>query len=285
MYGNVAEVTVEEINTVQISQKNNKLNIQPNYFRSEVEKADERPGKENPFIFRDFNSNRLKYNPRSDTVTYTLTRPFHYTPQLITALLSDTLHREVRYIDRIKPARTKRIYGTPVDTVFTRMLQPSDNFIAEQFLLNISTVLDLPMNSSATIRKMVEMYFSDFDNEPVWVDGSGLSRYNLFTPKNMVHLLQLIDGEFKVDSVLFNHLPAGGKVGTIRSWYANREGDAPYVFAKTGTLSNNHCLSGYLITEKGHKLIFSFMNNHYVTSSSVVKSEMEKILWYLYKHY
>ncbi len=285
MYGNVSETTVEEIHTVQISQKEGEMEIYPKYLRSEIQKAKVRSGKELPFLFRDFNSNTLEYSPKSDTTTYVLSRPFHYTPQLITGLLADTLGRQVQYIDRVKPQITHRIYGTPVDTIFTRMLQPSDNFIAEQLLLNVSAELGLPMNSSAVIKRVAETYFTDFEETPEWVDGSGLSRYNLFTPKNMVHLLRLIDDEFAEDSVLFNHLPAGGKVGTIRNWYANREGGAPYVFAKTGTLSNNHCLSGYIVTEKGHKLIFSFMNNHYVTATGVVKTEMEKILWYLYKNY
>lgn len=285
MYGNVSETKVEEVHTVQIAQKDGEMEIKPKYFQSKVEQAKAQSGKEAPFLFRDFNSNTLEYSPKSDTSTYIVTRPFHYTPQLISALLSDTLGKEVHYIDRVKPKTTHRIYGTPVDTIFTRMLQPSDNFIAEQLLLNISAELGLPMNSSAVIKRVAETYFTDFEETPEWVDGSGLSRYNLFTPKDMVHLLRLIDDEFAEDSVLFHHLPAGGKVGTIRNWYANREGGAPYVFAKTGTLSNNHCLSGYIITEKGHKLIFSFMNNHYVTATGVVKTEMEKILWYIYKNY
>ncbi|WP_345694318.1 D-alanyl-D-alanine carboxypeptidase [Fodinibius salicampi] len=80
-------------------------------------------------------------------------------------------------------------------------------------------------------------------------------------------------------------MPAGGERGTIRNWYEAPEGEDPYVFAKTGTLSNNHALSGYIITRSGKKLYFSFMNNHYVTSSSVVKREMEKVLRYIHMTY
>ncbi|MEO0333920.1 MAG: D-alanyl-D-alanine carboxypeptidase, partial [Bacteroidota bacterium] len=77
---------------------------------------------------------------------------------------------------------------------------------------------------------------------------------------------------------------AGGVSGTIENWYGNPEGE-PYVFAKTGTLSNKHALSGFLFTRSGKKLIFSFMHNNYITSSSVLKVEMEQILRQLYEEY
>ena len=73
-------------------------------------------------------------------------------------------------------------------------------------------------------------------------------------------------------------LPIGGVDGTIKNWYAPDEDEAPYVFAKTGTLSNNHSLSGFVKTKKGKLLTFSFMNNNYSGSSSEVKFEMEKVL-------
>jgi D-alanyl-D-alanine carboxypeptidase/D-alanyl-D-alanine-endopeptidase (penicillin-binding protein 4) len=134
------------------------------------------------------------------------------------------------------------------------------------------------------IEYMMEHHFTQMPDEPQWVDGSGLSRYNMFTPRSVVWLLQQIDNEFEDDRKLFAMMPAGGESGTIRRWYAAADGQDPFVFAKTGTLSNNHCLSGYVITDSGRKLIFSFMNNHYVTSSSIVKEEMNKVLQYIRKN-
>lgn len=285
MYGNVAEVEIQEVSQLKIAETEGGYSIKPEYFRTQIEKAQQRPGKENPFLYREFNDNTIQYSPKTDTVQYTSYRPFHYTPDLIINLLSDTLNKEVTYVDRIKPKIVDRLYSIQKDTVLTRMLQPSDNFLAEQLLLNIAAEENLPMNTSAVIGKISEEYFNGFSKEPVWRDGSGLSRYNLFTPQNMIDILRLIDNEFEDDSLMFSHFPAGGRSGTIRSWYAHRNDGEPYVFAKTGTLSNNHCLSGYLITEEGKKLLFSFMNNHYVTSSNEVKTEMEKVLWYINQHY
>lgn len=284
IYGNVARIQVEEVKTLQIQSKGKEAAITPVYFNKWLDTL-KSGDDELPFLYRDFNDNRLQYSPRSDTVTYTLSRPFHYTPELITELLEDTLGREVNYLRLKKPNQTRKLFGIAKDTVLTRMLQPSDNFLAEQLLFNISAYQGYPMNAETVIEQMKKQYLNEFEQEPIWVDGSGLSRYNMFTPANMIHLLDLIRKEFDQDSLLYAHLPAGGRSGTIRNWYAHRKGGEPYVFAKTGTLSNNHSLSGYLRTEKGNTYLFSFMNNHYITASSVVKTEMEKVLWYLYKNY
>jgi D-alanyl-D-alanine carboxypeptidase/D-alanyl-D-alanine-endopeptidase (penicillin-binding protein 4) len=205
---------------------------------------------------------------------------------MITEMLSDTLGKTVKYVDIERPESPKEIYSIKSDTAYKRMLRPSDNFIAEQLLLLTASELDMPLNSRSVIEKMKEEYLDMLPQEPQWVDGSGLSRYNMFTPASMIRLLEAIDDEFDNDDKLFHLLPAGGERGTIRSWYGPEDdGEEPYVYAKTGTLSNNHSLSGYVLTKNGKKLYFSFMNNHYVGSSSIVKEEMEKVLWYIHSNF
>ncbi len=107
-----------------------------------------------------------------------------------------------------------------------------------------------------------------------WVDGSGLSRYNLFTPRALVEILALIYGQLSWNEITMI-FPTGGVSGTLKNWYP---GNPPYVFAKTGTLSNNHCLSGYIKTNSDRILIFSFMNNNYLSPVSDVKREMQRVL-------
>ncbi|MGI9552249.1 MAG: D-alanyl-D-alanine carboxypeptidase, partial [Aurantibacter sp.] len=69
--------------------------------------------------------------------------------------------------------------------------------------------------------------------------------------------------------------PKGGVSGTLEDWYPGNP--KPYIIAKTGSLGNNHCLSGYLITKSGKTLIFSFMNNHFRRPSSKIKRRMQLI--------
>lgn len=283
MYGNVARFEVQEIDLRQVTSADGGLSVSPAFFRKYIRESEK---KREDMLFRDLDGNIIEYKPEADTTTYTVEKPYHYSPQLITDMLADTLQRPVGYLPNIeKPDSARVLYSIAADTAYKHMLLPSDNFIAEQLLLVTASELGMPLNSRSVIDKMKTEYLDVLPQESQWVDGSGLSRYNMFTPRSMIRLLSEIDDEYVRALALFKLLPAGGKSGTIENWYAARDDSSAYVFAKTGTLSNNHCLSGYVTTESGKKLIFSFMNNHYVTSSDVVKKEMEKILWYIYENF
>jgi D-alanyl-D-alanine carboxypeptidase/D-alanyl-D-alanine-endopeptidase (penicillin-binding protein 4) len=81
---------------------------------------------------------------------------------------------------------------------------------------------------------------------------------------------------------LFSLLATGGVDGTIKKWY---KAENPYIFGKTGTLSNNHVLSGFLVTRSGKVLIFAFMNNNYVATTNDIRNNMQQILRNIYEHY
>jgi serine-type D-Ala-D-Ala carboxypeptidase/endopeptidase (penicillin-binding protein 4) len=108
---------------------------------------------------------------------------------------------------------------------------------------------------------------------PRWIDGSGLSRYNLFTPKDFIYILQKLKDEFGLER-LKRILPTGG-TGTLSSLYKQ---DSGYIFAKTGTLSNHIALSGFLITKKGKLLIFSVLPGNFTDSATPVRKAIEKFL-------
>lgn len=283
MYGNTATFEMESIELQQVARtEDGSLAVAPKYFRSFIRESNQRD-EEDPILFRELEGNNFEYKPEADTITYARDKPYHYTPQLITELLSDTLDKSVAYLPDIeKPDSTQVLYSIASDTAYKHMLQPSDNFIAEQLLFVTASQLGMPFNSQAVIDTMISAHLDILPHEPQWVDGSGLSRYNMFTSRSIIQLLKAIDDEFISDQKLFELLPAGGESGTISSWYSARDGGSPYVFAKTGTLSNNHSLSGFIITKSGKKLIFTFQNNHYIGSSSIVKEEMEKVLWYIH---
>ena len=282
IYGNMVEFTVEEIEINRIKKENGQYKINPKVFLERIEKQGNQDQME---LVRGRTGTQFEYSSQADTTTYTILKPFHYTPKLVTEMLTDTLGKPVEYINMKKPSGIQVLYSVPADTAYKRMLQPSDNFIAEQLILMIASELGESLNTEQVLEYITKKYLSDLPDEPQWMDGSGLSRYNMFTPRSIVRLLQKIDDEFESDQQMFELFPAGGESGTISSWYAHREGGEPYVYAKTGTLRNNHCLSGFIVTKSGRKLLFSFMNNHYVTSSSVVKREMEKVLWHIYSEY
>jgi D-alanyl-D-alanine carboxypeptidase/D-alanyl-D-alanine-endopeptidase (penicillin-binding protein 4) len=198
--------------------------------------------------------------------------------------LEDTLKKTV-YLTRQQVSRNaKIIYNSNADSVYRRMLLPSDNFIAEQLLLVCSSVKFNVLNRDSVINYARAHFLNDLPDAPQWVDGSGLSRYNLFTPRSIVKLLCKIDNELKNDSLLHSLMPAGGLTGTIKRAYKTDNGRA-FVWAKTGSLSNNHNQSGYLVTRKGKRLAFSFMNNNFIRPSKDIREEMVRVMTYIHEAY
>ncbi|NEU09061.1 peptidase S13 [Flavihumibacter sp. R14] len=233
-------------------------------------------------IRRDIATNTFHQPQSAFTSNYNQEIPFKTDEHIIDTILHTLLPGYKGIVRMEKPSLTKKIYSAASDTVFRHMLQPSDNFMAEQLLLTYAAENDLPMNTQAVIGHMLKNHLSDLPDKPQWVDGSGLSRQDLFTPATMVKLCEKIYDEVNNEARLFGLLPQGGKAGTIRNYFKS---DKPFVFAKTGTLSNVVNLSGYLKTRKGKTLIFSFMNNNYVRPTAEIRKEMERILTVIHEKY
>ena len=159
------------------------------------------------------------------------------------------------------------------DSLFRTMMHRSDNFFAEQTLLMASNELLGYMNDKSIIDTLFKKELKDIPQIPSWVDGSGLSRYNLFTPMDFVFILEKLKNEFGLDRIK-NLLPSGG-TGTLENYYRS---DIPFIYAKTGTLSNHCALSGYLITRKNKLLEFSILANHYNSAATPIRKAIELFL-------
>jgi D-alanyl-D-alanine carboxypeptidase/D-alanyl-D-alanine-endopeptidase (penicillin-binding protein 4) len=266
VYGNIVRVTPDA---------QNKPIISPNYF---LENTIENP--DNKRVIRNFDSNSFaipsKVRPKSEQDI-----PFKTSTDLTLKLLSDTLHKTVQLLSIPLPETAKTIYSLPSDSVYKRMLQVSDNMLAEQLVVLCSGVNNGILNTSTGIENTINQHLSDLPDKPIWVDGSGLSRYNLFTPRSMVQLLRKIHVLMPQER-LFSLLAIGGKTGTLKNLY--KDGD-PYIFAKSGSLSNMYNLSGYLLTKSGKTLIFSIMNNNFIKPTSEIRKEVERFLQSIHANY
>ncbi|UCE93147.1 MAG: D-alanyl-D-alanine carboxypeptidase [Flavobacteriaceae bacterium] len=206
--------------------------------------------------------------------------PLKTSMQLSADMLGEALVKKVILV----PESNKREYvafkEVSNDTLLKRMMYDSDNFIAEQLLLRIGHEATGSYNSKEAINYCLKNLLSDIPQHPRWVDGSGLSRYNLFSPRSLVYVLQKLYHETPSEK-LSNYFPEGGKSGTLKDDFIGQN----YIRAKSGTLSNNYSLSGYLTTKKGTVLVFSFMNNHYQGSSGDRKRMMSAFFKELYENY
>jgi serine-type D-Ala-D-Ala carboxypeptidase/endopeptidase (penicillin-binding protein 4) len=199
--------------------------------------------------------------------------PLETNPLEIMAILSDTLHKSISTGASQSNSIFKTIHSQATDSLLKPMMHRSDNFFAEQSLLMVSNEGLGVMNDEKIIDTLLKTDFSDLPQKPRWVDGSGLSRYNLFTPQDFVAILNKMKNEFGMERLKVI-LPTGGE-GTISSYY---KADSGYIYGKTGTLSGVVAFSGFLYTKKGKLLIFStLINNHQATATEVRKA-VEKFL-------
>jgi len=186
-------------------------------------------------------------------------------------LLKDTVGRAVGVRKDWPAGVSSVIHSRPVDSMFRPMMYNSDNFFAEQTLLMVGNEWLGKMNDGRIIDTLLNGDLKELPQRPIWVDGSGLSRNDLFTPQDFVWLLNKMSQEFGL-ARLKNILPTGG-TGTLSSYY---KADSGYIFAKTGSLSGVVALSGLLITKKNRLLLFSILINNYTGSGVTVRRQMEQ---------
>ncbi|MCX8020780.1 MAG: D-alanyl-D-alanine carboxypeptidase [Chitinophagaceae bacterium] len=165
------------------------------------------------------------------------------------------------------------LYSQPVDSLLRPFMHRSDNFYGEQILLMVSQSLFGVMQSGKVIDTLLKTDFSDLPQPPRWADGSGLSRYKLFTPESMAAILHKMEKAFSMQRIraIF---PTGGQ-GTLSQFYKEEAG---HIYAKTGTLSGVVALSGFLYTAKNRRLIFSVMVNHHRSQANEVRRAIERFL-------
>lgn len=189
-------------------------------------------------------------------------------------LLTDTLHKTV--IVESKPFNKFQsfvIHSQPRDSLFKIMMHRSDNFFAEQTLQMVSNEKLGVMDDYKIIDTLLNNDLKDLPQKPKWVDGSGLSRYNLISPQDFVWLLNKLKNDFGFERMKV--ILPGADEGTLAGRFKGYE---QHIYAKTGTLSNNVALSGYLLTKHNKTLIFSILVNNHLTTAAAIRKQVEKFL-------
>jgi D-alanyl-D-alanine carboxypeptidase/D-alanyl-D-alanine-endopeptidase (penicillin-binding protein 4) len=235
-------------------------------------------------IHRNFYTNQFTYPSTISKTGYLQEIPFKTSAELTISLLEDKINKKIALIDIPLPTEFKIVYSEKTDDVLQKMMLVSDNFIAEQLLLVCSSTMSNELSTDKMIEYSKTNFMKEFANDIAWVDGSGLSRYNLFTPNSSVILLKKISNKVNNEERLHSLFPAGGVSGTLKRAYKTDNGN-PFVWAKTGTLTNVYNQSGYITTRKGKKLIFSFMNNNFTRTTDEISAEMALIITEIHNNY
>lgn len=222
---------------------------------------------------RDFRSNTFFFNP-STFLGRSKRLPFHVEPELLTELGSLETDKPWIYKPDSLPAAHQQWRGAPLSPLLKEMMLFSDNFIAEQVLWMTSDKLFQSLDSERTIEYLLKTSLSDLPDPPKWVDGSGLSRHNLISPRSLVRVIEKLH-ELLPANQLEDYLAVGGKSGTLKNTFQAAE---PYIFAKTGSMSASYSLAGMVKTKSGKTYAFAFMNSNFPFSVSTVRKEVEKVM-------
>jgi len=97
-------------------------------------------------------------------------------------------------------------------------------------------------------------------DEYTLLDGSGMSRQNLVTPRATVKMLRYATTQPWGDLYRAS-LPVGGVDGTLANRFRNTPAEGR-VHGKTGSLGHVNALSGYIETAKGDRVVFAIYANN-----------------------
>ena len=149
----------------------------------------------------------------------------------------------------------------PLSELVAGILEPSQNWMSEQLI----RTLGAERGEEGSWPEGIEVIRS-FLTQQVGVDsldiaprdGSGLSAYNLVTPRALVRILQYMSNGTNAATYRAALAEPGEEGSTLERRLMDLE---HRLFAKTGTISNVNSLSGYLVRGDGTEVIFSILSN------------------------
>ncbi len=167
----------------------------------------------------------------------------------------------------------------PLADIVTLMNKPSDNWIAEMLFKTLGAEVKGEPGSWQKGREAISAYLVEILGQPSvhrFVDGSGLSRYNLVSAELLTQLLVGMYHDFELMPEFTSSLPIAGVDGTLRSRMRGMYA-AKTLRAKTGTLSGVSALAGYTRSADGEVLAFGILISHYVGSAVAARGVQDRI--------
>lgn len=149
--------------------------------------------------------------------------------------------------------------SAPLSAIALLINAPSDNFAAEMLLKTIGARM-AGAGSTAAGSRFVRTSLGRLGVTARLYDGSGLSRANGVSPRELVDLLTQMARRPGAGEALRSSLAVAGRSGTLVDRLRGTVA-AGRCQAKTGTLRGVSALSGYCDTTGGRVVAFSFMEN------------------------
>ncbi len=173
------------------------------------------------------------------------------------------------------------VESPPLAELLVPTNRDSDNLYAEVLLktLGVAGATVPPADASRAGAEVVKVVLTDLgvNAEPLRLaDGSGLSRHNLVSPNAIVDTLQAMAIHPQA-SVFRDSLAVAGESGTLR----HRLAETPLagrVQGKSGALTGNVALAGYVQPPNYDPLVVSVMINHSNQHARVLRAKIDEWL-------
>lgn len=164
----------------------------------------------------------------------------------------------------------------PLIEIAAGILEPSQNWMAEQLLWSLGRTEGGRAGWEPGADAVAEILAEGFgiaSDEMVVRDGSGLSAYNLVTPRALVSALTAAHRRPWAAA----YARALAEPGEADSTLERRlDGLRGRVFAKTGTITHVTSLSGYIDTTDGRRLAFAILTNASGMRASEVRTVVDQ---------
>jgi D-alanyl-D-alanine carboxypeptidase/D-alanyl-D-alanine-endopeptidase (penicillin-binding protein 4) len=166
----------------------------------------------------------------------------------------------------------------PLGELVRVALEPSQNWVAEQLMFGLGAELGERGSLREGLDVVERFLVDDVGLDPLDVaprDGSGLSAYNLVTPRAIARVLRFMAVRPDADAYRAAMAEPGEEESTLEERLLGLEGR---VFAKTGTISNVNSLSGYLVREDGQEVIFVILSNGAGLDEDTMRSTIDDVV-------
>ena len=191
-------------------------------------------------------------------------------------------------VRRSHPSSTARqdlhtVYSPPLSKIITVLNHDSVDSYAEHLIKHLSLAAAAPGATSSGTKTLKKFWAAQGidTNGMLLYDGSGLSKYNAITPKQLVEALCYMKRSKNFPS-FYASLPIAGKTGNLAPYFKQAPLKGQFR-AKSGALSNVRAFAGYGTNKAGDTLAFAIIVNHYDGPRSRAEKALEEILKVLFE--
>ena len=193
-----------------------------------------------------------------------------------------TTVRKIKFESGIQEKTKKHIITTTRSPRLTAIMNLTNTYsinLYAEHLMNQIGVFKYRSGDTGSGTQATTLFWKNtgLDIEGMYVnDGSGLSRFNAITAKQMVGILKHMN-ESRNKKLFINSLPVAGKSGTLRN-VGKGTAASGRVKAKSGYMIRVRSYAGYVTTKNKRNIAFALIVNNFNCTPFQMKKKMEKIM-------